>query len=46
MVAIIPLDVPCCGPVTNSGKILTSGKSYGKKPDRFYLNDDTDVKKV
>ena len=38
-VAILPLDVPCCGPVTHSGKILTTGKSHGKKPDRFALND-------
>ena len=30
----------------HSGEILTTGKSHGKKPDRFYLNDDTDVKKV
>jgi len=27
-------------------EILTTGKSHGKKPDRFFLNDDTDVKKV
>ena len=45
-VAILPLDLPCCRPVTYSGEILTTGKSHGKKPDRFYLNDDTDVKKV
>ena len=32
-VAILPLDVPCSGPVTHSGKILTTGKSHGKKPD-------------
>ena len=36
----------CCGPVTHSGGILTTGKSHGKKPDRFFLNEDTDVKKV
>jgi len=24
---------------------LTTGKCHGKKPDRFSLNDDTDVKK-
>jgi len=30
----------------HSGEILTTGKSHGKKPDRFSLNDDTDVKKV
>jgi len=45
-VAIPPLDLPCSGPVTHSGEILTTGKSHGKKPDRFFLNDDTDVKKV
>jgi len=45
-VAILPLDLPCSGPVTHSGKILTTGKSHGKKPDRYSLNDDTDVKKV
>jgi len=28
-VAILPLDLPCSGPVTHSGKILTTGKSYG-----------------
>jgi len=38
-VAILPLDLPCSGPVTHSGKILTTGKSHGKKPDRFSLND-------
>ena len=46
MLAILPLDLPCSGPVTHSGKILTTGKSHGKKPDRFSLNDDTDVKIV
>ena len=45
-VAILPLDLPCSGPVTHSGEILTTGKSHGKKPDRFSLNDDTDVKKL
>ena len=45
-VAILPLDLPCSGPVTHSGEILTTGKSHGKKPDRCSLNDDTDVKKV
>jgi len=28
-VAILPLDVPCSGPVTHSGEILTTGKSHG-----------------
>ena len=45
-VAILPLDLPCSGPVTDSEEILTTGKSHGKKTDRFSLNDDTDVKKV
>ena len=45
-VATLPLDLPCSGPVTHSGEILTTGKSHGKKPDKFFLNDDTDVKKV
>jgi hypothetical protein len=31
-VGILPLDLPCCGPVTHSGEILTTGKSHGKKP--------------
>jgi len=34
-VAILPLDLPCCGPVTHSGEILTPGKSHGKKPNGF-----------
>ena len=34
-IAILPLDLPCSGPVTHSGEILTTGKSHGKKPDRF-----------
>ena len=33
-------------PVTHSGEILTTGKSHGKKPDRFSLNDDRGVKNV
>jgi len=35
-VAILPLDLPCSGPVTHSGEILTTGKSHGKKPDRSW----------
>jgi len=34
-VAILPLDLACSGPITHSGEILTTGKSHGKKPDRF-----------
>ena len=45
-VAFLPLDLPCSGPVTHSGEILTTGKSHGKKPDRFSLNDNMDVEKV
>jgi len=45
-VTILPLDLACSEPVTHSGKILTTGMSHGKKPDRFSLNDDTDVKKL
>jgi len=41
-VAILPLDLHCSGPVTYSGEILTTGKSHGKKKDRFSLNDDMD----
>jgi hypothetical protein len=44
-VATLPLDLPCSGPVTHSGEISTTGKSHGKKPDGFSLNDETDVKK-
>ena len=45
-VAILPLDLPCSGAVTHSGEILTTGKSHGKKPDRYSLNDDTGMEKV
>jgi len=46
-VATLPLDLPCSGPVTHSGEILTTGKSHGKKPDRvFFLNDKMDVENV
>jgi len=38
-VAILPLELPCSGPITHSGEILTTGKSYGKKPNRFSLNE-------
>jgi len=43
-VAILPLDLPCSGPVTHSGEILNTGKSHGKKQDRFSLKDDREVK--
>jgi len=45
-VAILPLDLPCSGPVIHSGEILTTGNSHGKKPKRFSLNDNMDVEKV
>ena len=37
MVAILLLDLPCSGTVTHSRGILTTGKSHGKKPDRFVI---------
>ena len=45
-VATLPLDVVCSGPVTRSGEILTTVKSHGKKPDRFSLNEDNNMRKV
>jgi len=42
-VAILPLDLPCSGPVTHAGEISTTDKSHAKKPDRFSLNDNTFV---
>jgi len=41
-VAILPLDLPCSGSVTHSGEILTTGKSHGKKPDRYETNAQTE----
>jgi hypothetical protein len=32
-VAILPLDLPCSGPVTHSGEILTADEAHRKKPD-------------
>jgi len=37
-VAILPLDLPCSGPVTHSGEILTTDKSHGKKLDLKYYS--------
>jgi hypothetical protein len=34
-VSTLLLDLPFSEPVTHSGKILTNGKSHGKKPDGF-----------
>jgi len=45
-VATLPPDLPCSGPVTHSGEISTTGKSHGKKADRYSLNDDMDVEKI
>ena len=45
-VAILPLDLPCSGPVTHSGEILTTGKSHGKKPDRFSLKENFNPKVI
>jgi hypothetical protein len=45
-VAILPLDLPCSGPVTHSGEILTTDKSHRKKPHIFSLNDNMDADDV
>jgi hypothetical protein len=37
-IATLPLDLPCSGPVTHSGEILTTGKPHRKKPNRFSNN--------
>ena len=37
-VAILPLDLPCSGPITHSGEILSTGNFHEKKPDRFSLH--------
>ena len=52
-VTILPLDLPCSGPVTHSGEILTTGKSHGTfeetsgyvRPDRVnkWSNSMTDI---
>jgi hypothetical protein len=44
--AILSLDLPCSGTVTHSEDVLTTGKSNGKKLERFSLNDDTDMKNL
>ena len=36
-VAILPLDLPCSGPVTHSREILTTGKSHGKKAGQIFF---------
>jgi hypothetical protein len=45
-VTILPLDVPCSGPVTDSGEILTTGKSHGKKSDGFSRSSVTPTSRV
>jgi hypothetical protein len=45
-VAVLPLDVPCSGLVTNSGEILTTEQSHKTKPDSLFLKDDWEMKKV
>jgi hypothetical protein len=37
-VAILPLDLPCSGIVTHSGKILAIGKSFKKKIKKWLLD--------
>ena len=34
-ITTLPPDLPCSGPLTHSGEILTTGKSHAKKSDRF-----------
>ena len=41
-VATLPLGLLYSGPVAHSGEISTTGKSHGKKLDRFSINDDMD----
>jgi hypothetical protein len=38
-VAIPPLDLACCGIVTHSGEILTTGTTHKKKPGGFFQNE-------
>jgi hypothetical protein len=44
-VAILPLDLPCSGPVTHSGEILNTGKSHKKKLDGLFPKEVTETKK-
>jgi hypothetical protein len=41
-VTILPLNVPCSGPVTHSGDISIIGKPHRKKPDGS-SKDDTEM---
>jgi hypothetical protein len=45
-VAILPLELPCSGPVTHSGEILTTGKSHRKKPHMDIDNKLNDYLKI
>jgi hypothetical protein len=45
-VAVILLDLPCYGLITNSGEILTTGQSHKKKPDGLFPKDNSEMKKV
>jgi hypothetical protein len=45
-VAVLLLDLQCSELVTNSGEILTTGKSHKKKPDGLFPKDDSEMKKV
>jgi hypothetical protein len=36
--AILPLDLPCSGPITHSGDISITGKSRKKMPDKNKIN--------
>jgi len=42
-VAILQLDLPCSGPVTHSGEILTTGKSHGRD---FWIRETGTVRQV
>jgi hypothetical protein len=44
-VAILPLDLPCSGPVTYLGDISNTGKSHKKKTDGS-STDKKEIKKV
>jgi hypothetical protein len=44
--AILLLDLPCSGPVRDSGKILTTGKSHRKKPDSGNRRKGPDFRRV
>jgi hypothetical protein len=38
--AILPPDLPCCGPITRLGEILATGKSHKNKPDGSFPKED------